>query len=92
MFREVVKDFDNAADIVGAVPKDVMISRKMDGFVGALSRVGGFFHEFWMADEASSRERLSDIEQKFCGVGHALNGRNHLFDGSGCFATLEACT
>ncbi len=45
LFREVVDNFDNAADIVGAVSEDVDdFSGRLNGFVGAVEAVGGLFH------------------------------------------------
>src|SRR5882724_6959940 len=85
LFREVVDDFDNAADIVSAMAEHVDdFGGRLDGFVGAIEAVGGLFHGLDADDDFFARA-IGDIEQNFGGVGDALNGRNHLFDGSGCF-------
>src|ERR1700719_3289642 len=56
----------------------------LNGFVGAVQAVGGFFHGLDAGDDFFAGT-IGDIEKDFGGVRNPLNGSDHLIDGSGSF-------
>src|SRR5580700_1190153 len=85
LFRKIVNDFDDFADIVGAVAKDVDDFRGgLDSFVGTIQAIGGFFHGLDTGADFFAGT-ISDVQQNFGGVGNALDGGDHLIDGGGGF-------
>jgi len=59
LFGEVVDDFDDFADVIGAMAEDVDYFRgRLDRLVGAVEAVGGLLHGLNAGDDFS-RERLA---------------------------------
>ena len=82
LLGQVVDDFDDLADIVGA------LAQRVDDFAGRVNRgvdavqaVGGLLHGADAAVNFFART-VGDVEQNFRGVGDALDRGDHLIDGS----------
>src|SRR5207245_7845677 len=85
LFGEGINDFDNFADVVGAMAENADdFGGRLDRLVGALQAIGGLFAGLNSGDDFFARA-VSDIEQNFGGIGDSLDGSNHLIYGSGSF-------
>jgi len=85
LFGEVIDDFDDLSDVIGAVTENVDdFGGRLDGLIGAVEAIGGLFHGLNAGDDFLARA-VGDIEQDLGGIGDALNGSNHLIDRSGGF-------
>ena len=81
LFGEVIDDFNDFADIVGAMTQHIdNFRRRLNGVVGAIQAVGGFFHGLNAGDHFFARS-IGDIQQHLGGIGNALNRSDHLIDG-----------
>src|SRR6185437_6927501 len=86
LLGEIVNDFDDFADIVGALSQHVNdFARRLDGNVDFVQSVGRFLHGGDAAVHFFTGA-VGNIQQHFRGVGDALNGSNHLVDGCGSLA------
>jgi hypothetical protein len=85
LLREIVDDFDNLADVIGAMAEHVDdFGGRLNGTVGAVQAVGGLFHGLNTGADFFAGA-VGDVEQDFCGVRDALDGGDHLIDGCGGF-------
>src|SRR5258708_1573956 len=87
LFREVINDFDDLANVVGAMAENVDdFRRRLNGAVGAVQAIGGLLHGLNTGDHFLARA-VGDVEKKLGGVGDALNRSDHLILGRGRFPT-----
>ncbi len=80
LLGKIVDDADNLSDIVGALAERIDNStRNLDGAIDSIQSVGGLVHGRDAVLHFQPRA-LADVEQDLGGVGHALDGRDHLVD------------
>ncbi len=85
LLGEIVDNFDNLTDIIGAMTQDIDdFSRRLNGLVGAVEPIRGLFHGGDTGDDFFARA-IGNVEKDFGGIGNALDRSNHLIDGCGCF-------
>ena len=61
---------------------------RLDGLVGAIEAVGGFLHGLNAGTDFFAGT-IGDVEKDFSGVRDALDGSDHLVDGSGSFGNAR---
>src|SRR5262249_50834001 len=87
---EIVDDFDDLADIVGALAEGSNdLTGRIDRSVNAVEAVGGLVHG---ADTVVNffAGPVGNVEQHFRGVSDALNRGDHLVDRGGGFADARS--
>ena len=89
LFGEVVDHLDDLADVVGAAAEHVdNFSRRLNGVAGAVESLGGFVHR-GHAGAGFFARAMGDIDEQLGGVGDALDGSDHLIDGSRSFGNAR---
>ncbi len=85
LFGQVIDNFNDLSDVIGAMTEDVDDFRgRLDGLVGAVEAVGGLLHGLNAGNDFLAGA-VGDLQQNLGGIGHTLNGSDHLIDGSGSF-------
>src|SRR5258708_34870805 len=85
LFGEVINDFDDLADVVGAMAENIDDFRgRLNSAVGAVQAIGSLLHGLNTGDDFLARA-IGDVQKNLGGVGDALNRRDHLIDGGGSF-------
>ncbi len=85
LFGEVINDFDDLADIIGAMAENIDDFRgRLNSAVGAVQAIGGLLHGLNTGDDFFARA-IGDVQKNLGGVGNALNRSDHLIDGGGSF-------
>src|SRR5450631_254969 len=90
LLGEIVDDFDDLANVVGALSQGSNdFARRVDGGVDAVQSVGGLLHGADAVVDFLART-VGDVEQHFRRVGHALDRSHHLIDGSRSLADARS--
>src|SRR5882672_9752899 len=84
LFGQVIDDFDDFPNVIGAMAEDVDDFRgRLNGLVGAIEAVGRLFHGLNAGDHFLAGT-VGDVQKNFGGIGDSLNGSDHLVDGRRC--------
>src|SRR5208337_720287 len=85
LLGEVINDFNDLADVIGAMAENIDdFGGGLNGAVGAVQAIGSFLHSLDAGDDLLAGA-VGDVQQDLGGIGDALNGGDHLIDGSGSF-------
>ena len=85
LFGDVVDHFDDLADVIGAMAENIDdFGGGLNGAVGAVQAIGSLLHGLDAGDDLLAGA-VGDVEEDLGGIGDALNGGDHLIDGSGSF-------
>jgi hypothetical protein len=92
LLRKVINNFDDFANVIGAMAKNIDDFRgRLNGFVGAIQAVGGL-SMVWMPVTTSSRDRLAISRRTFAVSATRWIEVTIWSMEADVSATLEACT